>query len=294
MLPDTATLATAIECDCGVQVATDHWQPVSGGDINQVFRVPGPDGDLFLKINSKDCLEHFAAESEGLAELSRAEDLVVPATLGTGLCSQTAWLLLEWLDLSGSKPVAAAACGRALAHVHRLSRVQFGWHRDNVIGSTPQRNQDERDWVCFYSQQRLQPQLQLAAANGAPASLLNAGERLCADLAKFFSVYLPVPSLLHGDLWGGNWAALPDNSPVFFDPAVYYGDREADLAMTRLFGGFPDGFYAAYNEAWPLDAGHAERIELYNLYHVLNHFNLFGGGYAAQAEGMLERLLGLI
>ena len=135
-------------------------------------------------------------------------------------------------------------------------------------------------------------QLDLAERRGASARLLDRGRRLCGIASGLFSSYRPVPSLLHGDLWGGNWATDVSGNPVVFDPAVYFGDREADIAMTRLFGGFGPAFYAAYQSAWPLDPAAGTRRTFYNLYHVLNHFNLFGGGYAGQAEMMVERLLG--
>jgi len=146
------------------------------------------------------------------------------------------------------------------------------------------------DWIAFYRAWRLRPQFELARHNAAPRGLLRQGERLLERLEAFFPGYHPMPSLLHGDLWGGNHG-YADGVPVLFDPAVYYGDREVDLAMTELFGGYPADFYAAYREAWPLDPGYRVRKPLYNLYHVLNHFNLFGGGYAAQAEAMVRRLL---
>ena len=137
----------------------------------------------------------------------------------------------------------------------------------------------------------MQFQLDLAERRGAAARLLSQGERLLLDLPVLFDSYQPVASLLHGDLWSGNYAYLPSGEPTLFDPAVYYGDREADLAMTELFGGFGADFYAAYNNAWPLDSGYRTRKTLYNLYHILNHFNMFGGGYLGQAQRMMDSLL---
>ncbi len=181
--------------------------------------------------------------------------------------------------------------GQQLAAMHRTTTNEFGWRRNNTIGSTPQINIGEQDWVMFYREQRLRFQLDLANEHGYGGDLLRHGELLLEKLPVFFASYQPVPSLLHGDLWGGNHAVLHDDTPVIFDPAVYYGDREADLAMTELFGGFGSGFYAAYREAWPLDPGYRIRRDLYNLYHVLNHLNLFGGGYRGQAEQLIDRLL---
>ncbi len=167
---------------------------------------------------------------------------------------------------------------------------RFGWQRDNSIGATPQRNDWDDDWLRFFVERRLEVQLALAQAGGASARLIDRGRWLGERVGALFSSYRPVPSLLHGDLWGGNWSTDVAGEPVVFDPAVYFGDREADIAMTRLFGGFGPAFYAAYQSAWPLDQAAGTRRTLYNLYHVLNHFNLFGGAYAAQAESMIDRL----
>jgi fructosamine-3-kinase len=181
--------------------------------------------------------------------------------------------------------------GRALAAMHRTTDQRFGWRRDNFIGATPQSNRGNDDWTGFWRDARLVPQLALAGRNGLGSRLIDAGERLANMLPRLLAGHAPQASLLHGDLWSGNAAFLADGSPVLFDPAVYFGDREADLAMTELFGGFPRSFYASYSEAWPLDPGYELRRDLYNLYHVLNHANLFGGGYAAQAAALIGRLL---
>jgi fructosamine-3-kinase len=202
----------------------------------------------------------------------------VPQPLGHGVAAGRAWLLLEYLELTGKKDFAAL--GRMLAEGHRKPGPRFGWQRDNYIGSTPQQNGWCDDWSEFWIERRIRPQLALAKHNGFALSVPE------------FSVlqgHEPAPSLLHGDLWSGNVGFTP-GGPVVFDPAVYYGDREADLAMTELFGGFPQEFYRAYNEAWPLEPGYQRRKHLYNLYHLLNHLNLFGGGYLAQVESTLRLL----
>ena len=167
----------------------------------------------------------------------------------------------------------------------------YGWHRDNYIGATPQLNRRSASWADFWSKARLLPQLELARRKGLGKEPLRKGEQLAAALPQLLAGHSPAASLLHGDLWSGNAGFLADGAPLLFDPAVYCGDREADIAMTELFGGFPQAFYSAYREVAPLDRGYAVRKTLYNLYHVLNHANLFGGGYAAQAEGMIDRLL---
>ena len=164
-----------------------------------------------------------------------------------------------------------------------LDARQYYW-----LGSV---NTQTEDWIEFWREQRLGFQLNLAKQNGASLSLYNKGTELLNNLYVFYSDYTPQASLLHGDLWSGNYGYLKEGTPVIFDPAVYYGDREADIAMTEMFGGFPDEFYSAYNQEWPLDKGYRQRKKLYNLYHILNHFNMFGGGYAMQAENMIEQLL---
>jgi protein-ribulosamine 3-kinase len=203
--------------------------------------------------------------------------------------------VLEWIPFDHSSAVAQARLGEQLALQHRRTAPAFGWARDNTIGSTPQVNTRTTDWVEFFREHRLRYQLDLAARGGHGGNRLCAGgERLLNELGAFFSDYRPVPSLVHGDLWDGNWAADAADQPVIFDPAVYYADREVDLAMTRLFGGFGADFYAAYAATWPLDPGARVRVDLYNLYHVLNHLNLFGGGYLGQALTSIDRLVAAI
>ncbi|VAW86381.1 Ribulosamine/erythrulosamine 3-kinase potentially involved in protein deglycation, partial [hydrothermal vent metagenome] len=181
--------------------------------------------------------------------------------------------------------------GRQLAAMHQITQSQFGWHRNNTIGSTPQINTREYNWCKFWRDYRLQHQLNLAQRQGYGGHLQQLGERLLAQMDVLFSSYNPPASLLHGDLWSGNYSGADDGTPVVFDPAVYYGDRETDLAMTELFGGFTAEFYSAYNEVYPLDSGYDSRKNLYNLYHVLNHVNLFGHSYIAQAENIMQSLL---
>ncbi|GAB6039975.1 fructosamine kinase family protein [Endothiovibrio diazotrophicus] len=261
---------------------------VGGGCINATYVVGDGRREFFVKLNRGVLVEMFAAEAEGLAEIVASASIRAPAPVCWGEAAGQGYLVLERLELGGGG--AAERFGRELAAMHRTTRERFGWHRDNTIGSTPQINAWHPDWLVFYRERRLAFQFELAARNGFP-QLRRKGEPLMERLADLFPGYAPVPSLLHGDLWGGNHAVARGGEPVIFDPAVYYGDREADLAMTELFGTLPAAFYAAYNEAWPLDAGYPVRRTLYNLYHILNHANLFGGGYAGQAESMIGRLL---
>ena len=287
MTPPVAALARHL----GIPIESISAAPVSGGCISAAFRVTTPAGTLFVKADRAERLGMFEAEALGLEALRDAGALRIPAVIALGGDREGAFLALEWLDLAAGRSRAEHELGERLAMQHRATARQFGWHRDNWIGATPQPKDWLTDWVEFWRTRRLGPQLDLAADRGARSAVLDRGRRLTEMLPAYFTSYRPVPSLLHGDLWGGNWAVDASGRPVLFDPAVYYGDREADLAMTRLFGGFGSGFYAAYHAAWPLDAAAGYRRDLYNLYHVLNHYNLFGGGYLEQAAGMADRLL---
>ena len=243
----------------------------------------------FRKQGPLSALAMFEAEAEGLAELKKAGAVRVPEVYEVGTDADGAYIEMEHLEFERGGERDAAALGEGLAALHRHTADLHGWHRDNTIGPTPQHNPQTDDWVAFFREHRLQFQLDLAARNGYAGELRDRGNRLAKRLGDLFEGYNPAPSLLHGDLWAGNWG-VADGVPVIFDPAVYYGDRESDIAMTQLFGGFGDAFYREYERAWPLAAGSAERLELYKLYHVLNHLNLFGSGYLDQALSILRRL----
>lgn len=261
-----------------------------GGCINQAYRIRGQDGRrFFVKLNTADKLAMFVAEAAGLGEIAATQTIRVPRPVAHGIANAHSFLVLEYLELNLRGD--AKLFGEQLAALHRIHSAQFGFAQDNFIGTTPQPNAWMDDWVTFWREQRLGFQLRLAARNGCGGKLQTLGEKLLDALPAFFAGYSPPPSMLHGDLWSGNHAFLADGTPVIFDPAPYNGDRECDLAMTELFGGYPADFYAAYRAAYPLDAGYAARRELYNLYHILNHANLFGGGYARQAEQMMQNLL---
>lgn len=268
------------------QIATSR--AVSGGCINTAMVISDGRRAYFVKLNTAERLEMFEAEAAGLAALAAPGAIRVPKPVCSGILDTHSYLVMELMDLGGRFDGIRA--GRQMAELHRATSETFGWQRDNTIGSTRQHNTQSADWVSFWREQRLGKQLGMAAANGYGGRLQAAGERLMERLDVLID-HQPQPSLLHGDLWGGNIGATGDGQPVIFDPAVYHGDREADLAMTELFGGFGPDFYAAYREAWPLDPQYATRKILYNLYHVLNHLNLFGGGYLSQSQGMIERLL---
>lgn len=268
----------------------NHHSSIGGGCINSAYKITGARRSLFIKFNDADRLDMFEAEAEGLQEMCNAEAVRVPEPVCTGTSNGQAFIVMEFIDMSGGARDAMATLGKQLAQMHRYSSDRFGWHRDNTIGSTPQSNDWCEDWLDFWREQRLGYQLKLASARGG-GKLLSKGERLQADMHQFFTDYQPQASVLHGDLWSGNYGISAGGEPIIFDPAVYFGDREADLAMTELFGGFGRDFYAAYNSAWPLDAGYQIRKTFYNLYHIINHYNMFGGGYGGQAQSMLDRLL---
>lgn len=300
-------ISAAISRASGSPFSAAHSRAVHGGDISQAFKLSDGTRTFFVKLQPAARIALFETESAGLAQLDAAQALRVPQAVCHGIAAGQAYLVLEYLPLVSQGD--AALLGRQLAQQHRVTAPQFGWARDNWIGATPQPNGGRDDWIDFWREQRFGYQLRLAAENGYGGALQTGGEILLAHLDAFFDGHMPVPSLLHGDLWGGNHGFLangaydlscpsghrksesPCGNPVVFDPAVYFGDRECDLAMSELFGGFAPDFHAAYREAWPLDTGYAVRKTLYNLYHVLNHANMFGGSYVAQAARMIAQLL---
>ena len=268
-------------------IASEH-RGIGGGSINDAYLVTDDRRKYFVKLNRSTLIDMFEAEAAGLAELAAGQSVRVPQPICHGVSGNHSFIVLEYLELGNGD--SSQALGQQLAAMHRVTRPQFGWDRNNTIGSTPQINDWCDGWVEFYGTRRLLFQLQLPGAQRYGKQLVSAGEELVENLGVFFESYRPQVSLLHGDLWGGNYATTQAGTPVIFDPAVYYGDRETDIAMTELFGGFGRRFYDAYNETWPLDPGYEIRKTLYNLYHVLNHLNLFGGGYGGQAYSMIGRL----
>lgn len=263
---------------------------ISGGCINQAWQLEDVHARYFIKLNSADRLAMFEAESDGLQAIIDTGTIKAPRPLCTGTAAGQAYLVMSHINTSGSCS-NPEQLGQQLAAMHQSRVSKFGWHRENTIGSTPQHNGFSDSWIDFWRDQRLGVQYELATRNGCGGRLLSDGEKLMECFGGLFDGYSPQPSLLHGDLWSGNYTYDSRDAPVIFDPACYHGDREADIAMTELFGGFPQIFYSAYQEAWPLDNGYAARKTLYNLYHILNHFNLFGGGYLSQAESMTRGLL---
>ncbi len=287
-------------------VALTGRSAVGGGCIHSAWRLRLADGRcLFAKTNARRALPLLEAEAEGLASLAAAagdDGPLIPAPLVLGVAGDQAVLVLSWLELGPGRAAGGAGwqrLGAALARLHRRSLSlacadgdrpgeAFGWPQDNFIGSGPQPNGWEAEWGRFFLQRRLAPQLELLARGGRP--LERAGS-LLEWAADRLSGHRPDPALVHGDLWSGNAALCADGRGAIFDPAVHRGDREVDLAMARLFGGFPAAFFDGYNGEWPLPADQHRRVDLYNLYHLLNHANLFGGSYRSQCQTTIDRLL---
>ena len=265
---------------------------IEGAPADRVLRAVLGDGSrVFVKAGDPEQMRRFKAEASGLEALSATGTIRVPEVLLVGGEGRHSYLVLEHLDLVPGAPASFARMGQQLAQLHRKTAAQFGFERDNYIGLTPQANTSGVAWPAFFRERRLEPQLKRVSGSPSAGMWVEGGLRVAEAIPLFFPGYAPQPSLLHGDLWSGNAGFLPDGTPVIFDPAVYYGDREADIAMSELFGGFAPQFRDAYREAWPLDPGYGVRRDLYNLYHVLNHVNLFGAGYVTQAQGLIRKLL---
>jgi len=301
-------IAAHISETTGETFSIDNRHSVSGGCINQGYSISSSSRAYFAKINQASQIAMFEAEALGLQQMRATQTIRVPEPICWGTEGNSAYIVLEWLDL-GSRGGESAweEMGRKLAAMHKytppnppllrggeecnstlLPRV-FGWDINNTIGSTVQINNWTANWAEFWAEHRIGYQLKLAKRRGGH---FPQGERLLEMIPKLLAGYEPQPSLVHGDLWGGNAGVTSAGEPVIFDPATYFGDREVDIAMTELFGGFPALFYRGYNQVWSLDGGYERRKILYNLYHILNHFNLFGGSYESQANQMIKRVLG--
>jgi fructosamine-3-kinase len=277
----------ALEAAVGGKIAGAR--PVGGGDINRADAVTLADGRrLFVKTNAREPAGMFEAEAHGLAWLAEARALRVPEVIAHG----PGFLALELVVAAPPARDFDEQLGRGLAALHRFGAPRFGLDRDNFIGRLPQDNSPAPTprWADFYRARRLEPQLRRAADEGLASPRMRRGfERLFVELPALVGPEEP-PARLHGDLWGGNLLCDDAGAPCLCDPAVYGGHREIDLAMMRLFGGFGARTFAAYAEAHPLAAGHGERVELYQLYPLMVHVNLFGGSYVSQVESLLERL----
>ncbi len=280
-----------IEAATGQAFVLQNAKLLVGGDINVAYRLQAENRSFFVKLNTPDRASMFEAEAAGLQALTQTQCIRVPKVIVCGQTANHAFLVLEYIALTNLNSRSEQLLGQQLAQLHKQQQAYFGWHRDNTIGSTRQVNGRYDNWPTFWQEQRLGHQLALAADQGYGGRLQALGEKLCSDLKPWFLAYQPQPALVHGDLWGGNVAADQQGNPVVYDPACYFGDRETDVAMTELFGGFSPIFYQAYQAVYPLDPGYVGRKNLYNLYHILNHLNLFGQGYLHQAENRISQLL---
>lgn len=279
---------------------------VAGGCINQNYTLQTNLGNYFVKLNQAELGEMFVAEAKGLLQMQATNTIKVPRPICYGTVNDRAYLVLEWLALSKNTRQDWSLMGAKLALMHgfpvanlqldqkldqRLDQKLnkgFGWVMNNTIGSTPQLNPWTTNWAKFFAEERIGHQLQLAQRRGGQFPEIS---QVVEAVYQALINHQPQPSLVHGDLWGGNAGITNDGEPVIFDPASYVGDREVDLAMTKLFGGFPKEFYQGYHQTFPLPPGYEQRETIYNLYHILNHFNLFGGGYASQANQMIREIL---
>lgn len=273
----------------GLPFEARRQRSLGGGCINSAYLVEDGEQRYFVKTNAADKAAMFAAEAAGLRAILASQTVRAPRVICQGVAAGYAYLVLEYIDIENGQKAGGARLGEQLAAMHQCRASSYGWDIDNTIGATPQINTWHESWPHFYRENRLRYQLDLAARQGF--AVHPQADKLLEHVPDFFVSYQPPAALLHGDLWGGNWGADTAGNPLIFDPALYYGDRETDLAMTELFGGFPSAFYTAYAAAYPLEAGYATRKYLYNLYHVLNHLNLFGASYLHQARSFVDRLL---
>ena len=264
--------------------------PIGGGSISTAMKATLRDGEnVFVKVSPQQ-KDMFPKEANGLRELAKADAVKVPGVI----CVEENILILEFLPSSSpfNRKKFFEEFGRQFAALHRCTSPSFGFIENNYIGSTPQWNAPRSSsWKEFYRNCRLLFQFHLAEENGYVDAELR---RLFSALDRRLDELIPddgeLPALLHGDLWSGNFLCVEGDTPAIIDPAVYYGHREADLAMTMLFGGFGDSFYSAYNEIYPLKPGWKKRTELYKLYHLFNHLNLFGRGYYEEVVGTMKAL----
>lgn len=288
MLPDEVERIVASHIDDSIEDVS----AVGGGCIANSCRIQTARNRYFLKWGTGEVAETFLAEAKGLRVLGEAESpLHIPPVVKVSAAAdeRPGFLLMEWIESGAKTKTFWERFGRGLAELHRSSADRYGFEEDNFIGSRPQINEWADGWPEFFRNRRLEPQIQMARTNdrwtGRWDKYLN---RLYSRLEGWLPE-TPKPSLLHGDLWSGNVMADQSGTAALIDPAVYYGHREADLAMTELFGGFEHHFYGAYREAWPLESGYEQRRDLYNLYHLINHLNHFGKSYADSVETLLRR-----
>ena len=265
----------------------DDIREIRSGDTHHAYRISDGRRRFFVKTNLAQHLELFESESESLQHLGLLEGFKIPKTVCLGIVGEHSFLVLEFLKLTEGNSATWHQLGQQLALMHQnQTQAMYGWQSDNFIGSTPQPNQWHKKWAQFFAEQRIGFMLQLLAEKGHELVNIDAA---VDTVVRLLAGHNPTPSMLHGDLWSGNVGFVGDR-PSLFDPAIYFGDRETDLAMTELFNRFPNAFYQGYETQWPLDDEYQYRKPIYQLYHVLNHALLFGGNYLESATTLLNNL----
>lgn len=262
---------------------------VSGGDINQAFAIESVEGKFFVKVNHLKALPQlFQGEQNGLEALQRLSNFRIPKVLAVGNDDEHQYLFLEHIHAGSPAHDFWQVLGRKLALMHQQSSSRFGWETDNFLGSLRQYNTWADDWGIFFSAYRILPLVRSICDNGVfSRNDMDAAERLCSRADDIFPP--EVPSFIHGDLWSGNFMIDEYGSPALIDPAVCYAHRELDIALTKLFGGFSEEFYTAYNEIYPLEKDWKSRLPITQLYHLLLHAKLFGGHYISRCKEILRR-----
>jgi protein-ribulosamine 3-kinase len=283
-------LGEAIAGELGLDQHELTIHPVSGGEIARAHVFKASDCWVFVKSLPLGQGGLLSAEADGLQAIAATSTIRVPRVIRRGITDHMAWLALEYLELTERTADVDARLGRQLADLHRHGGEHYGWRRNNYIGLSPQVNRPMEDWTEFFLMQRLAVQFDRLSSSHPGEQWSDLKLRVFDTWHASHARHRPEPCLVHGDLWHGNAAALIGDAPVVFDPAVHYGDRESDLAMARLFGGFSEEFFTAYEQAWPLPHGHEQRLLFYKLYHVLNHANIFGGGYLESVRKLSERI----
>lgn len=265
----------------------DDIREIQSGDSHRAYKISDGRRRFFVKLNGKESTPHFEAEMEGLRHLQSTELFRVPDIICSGTVSDHSFLVLEHITMSSGTENGWHDFGRRLARLHKeQTQEMYGWQEDNFIGLTQQPNRWSKKWSEFFAEQRIGFMLQLLAERGEKLANI---DRAVDSVKSLLHGHNPSPSMLHGDLWQGN-TGFHNDEPVLFDPAFYFGDREAEMAMTELFNKFPPAFYRGYEEIWPLDEGYQFRKAIYQLYHILNHGLLFGGHYLQSAKATLKNL----
>lgn len=286
-------LETAVET-LGSNYRAASFSPLGGSGFCDLFRLSvAGENDLFVKAGGK-MIDPFQAEQQGLLLLTQCDAFRVPALLDCTGRSGLDMLLMEWIDIAPLGMSQGARFGEALAQLHGIEAQRFGLDQNNFIGASLQLNGWHGEWWPFFCQRRLGYQLELAGQRGLPRAVQSAGQILLQRIEQRFKEDTPTACLLHGDLWTGNTGIDPQGNPVIFDPAVYYGDADTDIAMSRLFGSLPDSVYQAYRALRPVRGDWPLRQMVYDLYHWLNHYNLFGGGYLRSVADTIQQLQRLL